>query len=187
VGVLLLFLIKIFIRWHVFLDSIQKIPMIPKAKTSTLRLTSPLFKDGGEIPSRYTCEGENINPPLQIANIPPETKCLAIIVEDPDAPKGLFVHWIAWDIPVTTLIGEDSAPGTPGINGFKHLHYGGPCPPAGTHRYFFKIYALSQPLGLAKGSDMQSLLEAMDDHVIGYGELVGLYGKKNPPASRKAV
>jgi Raf kinase inhibitor-like YbhB/YbcL family protein len=152
--------------------------MISNTKTGLLRITSPAFTDNGNIPPKYTCEGDNINPPLNIAGIPPGTKSLAIIVEDPDATKGTFDHWVAWNIPVTTMIEEDSAPGTPGINGFKHLHYGGPCPPSGKHRYIFKVYALTKMVELPKGSNKESLQEEMEEYIIGYGELTGLYSKK---------
>lgn len=158
--------------------SVIKIPMILNTKTGLLHISSMAFKDHGSIPSKYTCEGENINPPIDIAGIPLGAKSLAIIVEDPDATKGIFDHWVTWNIPVTAIIEEDSAPGIPGINGFKHLHYGGPCPPSGKHRYIFKVYALSAMLGLPKGSNKESLQEEMEPFIIGYGELTGLYSKK---------
>src|ERR1051326_9359513 len=100
------------------------------------------FSKGGHIPRKYTCEGENVNPPLEISGVPKSTKTLAIIVEDPDAPRGVFYHWLIWNIPPNEPIDENSVPGSSGKNSFGKTGYGGPCPPSGTHRYFFKVYAL---------------------------------------------
>ena len=107
-----------------------------------LNISSIAFKADEMIPSKYTCDGVNINPPLDIKDIPEKAKCLALIVDDPDAPIGVWVHWVVWNIPVTHHIKENEVHGTEGINDFQQQHYGGPCPPSGTHRYFFKVYAL---------------------------------------------
>lgn len=143
-----------------------------------LNISSPAFEDGGMIPALYTCEGKNINPPFEIGGIPEEAKCLAIIMDDPDAPAGTWVHWLVWNIPVTHHIRENHAPGMEGINDFQKPNYGGPCPPSGTHRYFIKIYALDALLDLPASSSKNLLEKAMSEHIIGFGELTGLY-KRN--------
>jgi Raf kinase inhibitor-like YbhB/YbcL family protein len=143
-----------------------------------LIISSSVFKEGEMIPAKYTCDGTNINPPLAIAGIPEEAKSLAIIVDDPDAPAGTWVHWVAWNIPVTHHLKEDHVPGLEGINDFGDQHYGGPCPPSGTHRYFFKIYALDAILDLPVKTRKEQLERAMSEHIIGFGELTGLY-KRN--------
>lgn len=142
-----------------------------------LTITSPAFKHGKSIPARYTCDGNNINPPLQIAGIPKETASLALIVDDPDAPKGVWVHWLLWNIKPTHEIRENSIPGTEGISDFKQHHWGGPCPPAGVHRYFFKVYALDSLLDLESSSVKSRLEAAMAGHILAQGELVGLYSR----------
>jgi Raf kinase inhibitor-like YbhB/YbcL family protein len=113
-----------------------------------LDISSTAFKIGEMIPARYTCDGANINSPLDIKDIPEEAKCLALIADDPDAPIGTWVHWVVWNIPVTHHIKKSKIHGTEGINDFQKHHYGGPCPPSGTHRYFFKVYALDALLDL---------------------------------------
>src|SRR5205809_749524 len=102
-----------------------------------LNVVSLAFSQGGHIPKKYSCEGENVNPPLEISNLPAETKTLAVIVEDPDAKQGIFDHWIAWNIPPDEPITENSVPGINGLNSFGTEGYRGPCPPSGSHRYFF--------------------------------------------------
>ena len=117
-----------------------------KEENNDLVISSPAFENDGDIPSKYTCDGEEINPPLKIANIPGEAKTLALIVEDPDASKGVFDHWLVWNIEPTGNIAEDSVPGTVGINSFGNTGYGGPCPPSGSHRYYFRLFALDSNL-----------------------------------------
>ena len=136
------------------------------------------FRNGEMIDKRYTCEGKNINPRLVLENIPPEAKTLALIMDDPDAPGGDFVHWVVFDIPVTKIIEEDSIPGKQGLNDFKRMNYGGPCPPSGTHRYYFKIYALDGELNLEQGVTKSTLESAMVGHTLAQTELMGLYRKK---------
>lgn len=143
-----------------------------------LVISSTAFVAGGMIPSKYTCDGENISPPLDIAHIPGEARCLALIADDPDAPVGTWVHWLAWNIPVTHHISENEIHGMEGINDFQQHHYGGPCPPSGTHRYYFKIYALDELLDLPPKTRKSHLEKAMSEHIIGFGELMGLY-KRN--------
>jgi Raf kinase inhibitor-like YbhB/YbcL family protein len=140
-----------------------------------LTISSPAFGNKQLIPQKYTCEGENINPPLIIENVPAETKTLVLIMEDPDAPVGLWIHWVVWNIPPTSKIDENSVPGTEGLNTAGEHAYGGPCPPSGTHRYFFKVYALDAKLDLGVTSQKKDVEKAMQSHVIAVGELVGLY------------
>lgn len=141
-------------------------------------ISSPVFKANEMIPAKYTCDGIDVSPPIDISDIPEETKCLALIMDDPDAPVGTWVHWVAWNIPVTHHIKEDDVHGVQGMNDFIQHRYGGPCPPSGTHRYFFKIYALDALLDLPRSTKKIQLEKAMNEHIIGFGELVGLY-KKN--------
>lgn len=143
-----------------------------------LQVTSPAFECDGLIPEKYTCDGENISPPLFIENIPLEAKCLVLIVDDPDAPHGNWIHWLAWNIPVTHHLHENEIHGIQGLNDFNQHHYGGPCPPSGTHRYCFKIYALRELLDLSAGSRKIQLEKAMSEHIIAFGELVGSYTRK---------
>jgi Raf kinase inhibitor-like YbhB/YbcL family protein len=142
-----------------------------------MKLTSPEFKDNSNIPSKFTCEGEDINPALVIENIPQGTKSLALIVDDPDAPAKTWVHWVVFDIPPVNRIEENSVPGKQGINDFGRLDWGGPCPPSGTHRYFFKIYALDTMLALKEGAGKKALERDMEGHILGRAELIGLYKK----------
>lgn len=146
-----------------------------------LTISSPAFAAGGYIPAKYTCDGEDVNPPLRLAAVPPRTKSLALIVDDPDAPVGTWVHWVVWNIPPeTTEIPENSLPAgaVQGINDFRRPRYGGPCPPSGAHRYFFKVYALDTLLGLDAGATRAQLESAIRGHVIGQGEIVGLYRRQ---------
>ena len=144
-----------------------------------LIISSTAFQNNGMIPSKYTCEGANINPPLKISGIPANAKSVAIIVDDPDAPKGTFDHWVTWNIKPAETIAENSAAGTAGKNGMGKDGYTGPCPPSGTHHYHFKVYALDQVLDLREGADKKALENVMKDHIVAYGELIGLYEKKN--------
>lgn len=140
-----------------------------------LRITSTAFQNKEFIPIKYTCEGMDVNPPLHIEHIPEEAKCLALVMDDPDAPKGTYVHWVAWNIPLTHHIIENESLGIEGINDFQQHHYGGPCPPSGTHRYFFKVYALDALLDLPDHTTKVQLEKTMSKHIIAFGELIGLY------------
>jgi Raf kinase inhibitor-like YbhB/YbcL family protein len=142
-----------------------------------LKVISTVFSHNGHIPPKYTCEGENINPPLKVENIPAGAKTLALIVEDPDAPRGTFDHWIVWNISPNEAIAEGSTPGINGTNSFGKTGYGGPCPPSGVHRYFFKVFALDTELDLLGGSAKNELLDAMKGHVLASAEVMGLYQK----------
>lgn len=145
--------------------------------SSPLTVTSSAFEANQMIPAKYTCTGENISPPITIGGIPEGTQSLALIMDDPDAPNGDFVHWVMWNIPVNTLIPEDFAPGSQGLNGAKENKYTGPCPPSGTHHYHFKVYALNSKLDLPANTDKEALLKAMEGHVLSSGELVALFKK----------
>ncbi|MFC1808924.1 YbhB/YbcL family Raf kinase inhibitor-like protein [Candidatus Omnitrophota bacterium] len=140
-----------------------------------LQIESMAFKNNEFIPTKYTRFGENINPPLRISNIPDATKSLVLIVDDPDAPSKTWVHWVVFNIPVVDVIEEKSAPGIQGKNDFGNNQYDGPQPPSGTHRYFFKLYALDIMLSLADGSTKEMVLVAMEENVIAQAQLVGLY------------
>lgn len=146
---------------------------------TSLSISSTAFAAGGMIPSKYTCDGANVNPPLDIEGIPDNAKSLALIVDDPDAPAGTWVHWVVWNIPVASHLNENEAPGTQGTNDFNRRNYGGPCPPSGTHRYFFKVYALDAMLNLPDNTGKSQLLKAMEGHIVASGELMGLYQRKH--------
>jgi Raf kinase inhibitor-like YbhB/YbcL family protein len=141
-----------------------------------LKVKSPAFEHGKLIPKKYSCDGQDINPPLTIEGIPKEAKTLVLALDDPDAPSGTFDHWIVWDIPAsTTKIAENSVPGKEGFNSARQTGYMGPCPPSGTHRYFFKVYALDIELNLGLGSKKKDAEKVMQGHVLAKGELMGTY------------
>ena len=144
-----------------------------------VKLTSSIFGHNQAIPRKYTCQGEDVSPPLTIEGIPAGTKSLALIVDDPDAPFGTWVHWVVFNIPLTTEIKENTIPGKQGRNDFGKNDYGGPCPPSGTHRYFHKIYALDTFLELKEGTTKKALEKTMEGHILDKTELIGLY-KKTP-------
>ncbi|PIR46460.1 MAG: YbhB/YbcL family Raf kinase inhibitor-like protein [Candidatus Vogelbacteria bacterium CG10_big_fil_rev_8_21_14_0_10_45_14] len=133
------------------------------------------------MPSQYTCDGENISPPLEISGAPEETESFALIVDDPDAPGGVWDHWLAWNIPEDTAVIEEGVapPGKAGTNSFGKTSYGGPCPPSGTHRYFFKLYALDSKLDIHSESPKNVLEGAMKGHILEQAKLVGLYRRSN--------
>lgn len=145
-----------------------------------MKITSSAFQEGGNIPSKFSCDGADTSPPLQITDVPSGAKSLVLIVDDPDAPSGLFTHWTAWNIsPQTSTIAEGSTPkGVQGTSDFGKSGYGGPCPPSGTHRYYFKIFALDRELDLPSGAKRRQLDAAMKGHVIAQGELMGRYSRK---------
>ena len=144
---------------------------------SLLEVTSPAFKSGELIPVQYTCDGVNMSPPIQVTGIPEDAACLAIIFNDPDAPIGTWVHWLVWNISPQKNIAQNKIDGVEGLNDFQQHHYGGPCPPSGTHRYVLKVYALDQMLDLSADTRQHKLEKAMSGHIIGYGELIGYYKK----------
>lgn len=141
-------------------------------------ITSSAFENNGLIPSKFTCDGNDVNPPLKIEGVPEETQSLVLIVDDPDAPMGTWDHWIVWNIPPTEEIEEDSVPGVEGLNDFNKHSYGGPCPPSGIHRYFFKAYALDTKLDLDPNSRKEDVERALEEHILSRGELIGLYRRR---------
>ena len=145
-----------------------------------MKITSPAFQQIGSIPAKFTCDGENMSPPLQITAVPAEAKSLALIADDPDAPGGLFTHWLVWNVPPQTgSIAEGSAPkGVQGTNDFAKSGYSAPCPPSGTHRYYFRVFALDRELDLRSGAKRSQLDAAMKGHVLAQGELIGRYTRK---------
>ena len=146
-----------------------------------MKLTSPAFENNGVIPVKYSCDGLDISPPLTLSDIPNGTESIAHIVDDPDAPMGTWDHWIFWDADPVETINEDSTPygAVLGMNSFKRLSYGGPCPPDREHRYFFRAYALDIKLQLPEGSSKGALLKAMENHILAESELMGRYDRKH--------
>lgn len=148
-----------------------------------MKIESPAFHHGGSIPSLYTCDGRDISPELIWRDVPSEAKSLVLFCEDPDAPRGLFVHWVVFNIPPSTLGlpqgvtgGELARLGAKqGCTDFGGIGYGGPCPPSGTHRYFFRLYALDTVLAFPEGSSRSQLLKAMEGHILSQAELMGTY------------
>lgn len=148
-----------------------------------MKLSTTAFDPGGMIPARFTCDGDDISPALSWQDLPAGAASLAIICDDPDAPAGTWVHWVYYDIPVQVSslpagvpnLERPASGGVQGINDFRKLGYGGPCPPGGTHRYFFNLYALDSVLGLAPGATKKQLLKAMAGHVLEHAELMGRY------------
>jgi len=150
-----------------------------------MKLTSPAFRHMSDIPKKYTCQGEDISPPLRIADVPKNARSLVLIMEDPDVPKyiredGMWDHWIVFNIPPqTTEIPEaENPPGTPGRNTRGTNKYQGPCPPDRKHRYFFKLFALDVMLSLKEGSTKKEVESAMQGHILAQAELIGLYEKR---------
>jgi len=145
-----------------------------------MKLTSSAFREGESIPSKFTCDGGNTSPPLEISDVPSGAKSVVLIADDPDAPGGLFTHWLVWNIlPQTNSIAEGSAPrGMQGRNDFGKSGYGAPCPPSGMHRYYFRVFALDRELDLRSGAKRSQLDAAMKGHVIAQGELIGRYARK---------
>jgi Raf kinase inhibitor-like YbhB/YbcL family protein len=155
-------------------------------QTVSFELTSPAFAAGESIPRKYTCDGEDISPPLQWSDPPQGTRSFALIADDPDAPVGTWVHWVLYNLPVEARTLSEAVPSDAdlpdgsrnGQNGWRRLGYGGPCPPSGTHRYFFKLYALDTVLDLAAGANDKHLLGAMEGHLLAQAELMGVYTRQ---------
>ena len=147
-----------------------------ESETTTMNVTSPAFEDGEPIPTKHSCNGVNTSPQLDIANVPEATATLVLLMDDPDAPGGTWDHWIAYDIEPTGVIAEgDDSVGTSGLNSWTETGYGGPCPPSGTHRYFFKVFALDTALGLGEGSNKATVIAAMEGHVLSQATLMGTF------------
>lgn len=145
-----------------------------------MKFLSPAFKHNEYLPSKYTCDGDNLNPPLSIDKVPENAQSLVLIVDDPDAPRGTWLHWTCWNIdPKTTQIPENSVPqgAVEGMTDSGTTGYSGPRPPSGTHRYFFKLYALDTKLDLPHGAPLNELLKVIDNHIIEKVEFIGLYSR----------
>ncbi|MCX7726443.1 MAG: YbhB/YbcL family Raf kinase inhibitor-like protein [Chitinispirillaceae bacterium] len=158
-----------------------------KAKEGgVMKLTSKAFQHEGMIPSVYTCDGEDISPPLEWTDVPSNVKSFALICDDPDAPMGTWVHWVIYNIPADSRSLEEKVPTLEvlknetcqGINDFRKVGYGGPCPPSGVHRYFFKLYALDTTLKPEKGVTKDKLLKMMKGHILAEAQLMGKYSRK---------
>ena len=158
-----------------------------KNQTDTMQLTSAAFAEGAAIPAKYTCDEKNVSPPLKWNAVPPATKSLVLIADDPDAPVGTWVHWVLFDLPAGTSELQEDQPKTQylpggakqGLNDFRTLGYGGPCPPPGKpHRYFFKLYALNTQLELKAGARKKDVEHAMANHILAQTQLMGTYKRK---------
>jgi len=178
IGVVLIFFVIGGIIYFKF--SSQTLPSFFEiSQKNSMKISSPAFSNGDVIPKKYTCDGENISPPLKIENPPSKTKTFVLIVEDPDAPFGVFTHWIVWNIPSTTeFLAEGSVPkeAVEGVNDFGKRGYGGPCPPPHSlHRYFFKLYALDDKIELPFNIKKELLERAIKQHIISKAEFFGVY------------
>lgn len=149
----------------------------------TFALTSPAFSNGQPIPRKYSCDGMNISPPLKWNSVPQDTQSFALITDDPDAPSGTWVHWVIYNIPLSSKELPEHVPNhaqlpdgsLQGMNSWPKLGYGGPCPPSGTHRYFFTLYALNCALAIPSGASKDTLLAKMKGHILEQAELMGTY------------
>lgn len=151
-----------------------------------IKITSSAFEDGALIPAKYTCDGEDVSPPLQWEAVPEGTKSIALISDDPDAPVGTWIHWVLYNLPAEVkelaeaVPADETLPGgaRQGTTDFGRIGYGGPCPPSGTHRYFFKIYALDTEIDLPAGAGKRELLNAIEGHILAQGQLIGKYKRQ---------
>lgn len=168
--ILICFAALLFIFWPKFVSP-----------SSNLKINSPAYQNGSEIPDKYTCNGENISPSLEIGDVPEGTKSLSLIMSDPDAPARTWIHWVVWNIPPeTTTIAENSIPtnASMGTNDFGQQNYGGPCPPSGIHRYVITVYALDTTFDMPKSTTAKQLEGSMAGHTLEKTELTGLCSKK---------
>jgi Raf kinase inhibitor-like YbhB/YbcL family protein len=157
-----------------------------KGAKMAIEVTSSAFEDGDAIPARYTCDGLDVSPSLSWGSATDGTRSLALIADDPDAPGGTFVHWVIYDLPPDTQGLPEDVPNqqtlpsgaAQGVNGAGSVGYIGPCPPGGTHRYFFKLYVLDTELGLGGGATKDEVLDAMEGHVLAEGQLMGTYRRR---------
>jgi Raf kinase inhibitor-like YbhB/YbcL family protein len=157
-----------------------------EGEANAMKLESSAFTNEGMVPSKYTCDGNDVSPPLSWSGAPSGTKSFALIADDPDAPMGTWVHWVVWNIPPSTDKLAENVPADrrlddgmrQGINDFKRAGYGGPCPPGGKHRYYFKLYALDTQLSLGESTGKVALEKAMKDHVLAEAQLMGRYERK---------
>jgi len=157
--------------------------MIAGGKNMDIIIKSPAFVPGGKIPGKYTCDGMDISPPLTWTSGPEGTKTFALICDDPDAPMGTWVHWVLFNLPADITEFRENVPperelesgAKQGMNDFRKIGYGGPCPPGGVHRYFFKLYALDKKIDLEAGATKAELLKAMEGHILAEGQIMGRY------------
>ncbi|HPC94332.1 MAG TPA: YbhB/YbcL family Raf kinase inhibitor-like protein [Sedimentisphaerales bacterium] len=157
-----------------------------RSRNMTISVSSPAFQEGGMIPAKYTCDGDDLSPPLQWAEVPEAAKSIALICDDPDAPVGTWVHWVMWNIPPSVADLTEGVPPQPelpdgsrqGISDFGRPGYGGPCPPSGTHRYYFTVYALDAMLDLPASTRKADLIKAMKGHILAEGQLMGRYRRR---------
>jgi Raf kinase inhibitor-like YbhB/YbcL family protein len=157
----------------------------PKEDKLEIKLTSMAFKEGAPIPRAYTCDGVNVSPPLEWSGVPKTAKTIAIVCDDPDAPGGTWVHWVFYNLPADNIGLVENLPATEklaaggfqGTNDFQKTGYGGPCPPSGTHHYYFKIYALDSELPLKAGATKAETMKAMEGHIVLQGQLMGTYSR----------
>lgn len=184
ISIAIILIIIIIVVW-ILLDLKENIAPIEQPivqqQIKNMRVTSPAFNHQENIPSKYTCDAEDINPPFVFSDVPAEAKSLALIHDDPEATAGTWVHWTMWNIaPDTREIKENIVPvgAVQGITSFGDYKYGGPCPPSGTHHYRFKVYALDTMLDLPASADAQTLEASMQGHILARAELVGLYKRK---------
>ena len=170
-------LVTVVVIFGVFYWFSTKDETVKQLPAKTMALTSTAFADGGTIPEIYTCDGSNISPPLEFSNIPEGTESLALVVNDPEAPSGNWVHWAVWNIPTSTVglhAGEKLSGAIQGLTSFGRNGYGGPCPPEGEHQYFFNLYALDTTLNLQAVYGIK-LEKTIESHIIQKAELIGKY------------
>lgn len=183
------------IQNNISVDTGNKLSVNIQPEDQTMKITSSAFENNTDIPSKYTCDGNNFNPPISISNVPEKAKSLTLIMDDPNAPMGTWTHWVLWNIdPKTNIIEENNVPpsalnsslpkeskafmaANQGNTSFGKPGYGGPCPPSGTHRYFFKLYALDTILSISPQSKKEDLEKAFGGHILDKTELVGLYSR----------
>ena len=159
---------------------------LPQTAQPAMQVTSTAFKEGQSIPRQYTCDGVNISPPLEWNGVPKSAKTIAIIADDPDAPSGTWVHWVVYNLPAENIGLVENLPltenlkagGFQGKNDFQKIGYGGPCPPSGTHRYFFKVYTLDSELPLKAGATKADIEKAMQGHIVAQTQLMGTYSRE---------
>jgi Raf kinase inhibitor-like YbhB/YbcL family protein len=157
-----------------------------RGQDMAISVSSSAFQEGGTIPAKYTCDGNDVSPPLKWTGAPEGTKSIALICDDPDAPMGTWVHWVMWNIAPSVRELAENVPPKPdlpdgsrqGISDFRRPGYGGPCPPSGVHRYYFKVYALDTVLDLPTGAKKADLLKAMKGHILTEGQLMGRYSRR---------
>jgi Raf kinase inhibitor-like YbhB/YbcL family protein len=180
VGIAFLVAVMLLAGWVFYTMRTQHTDDSIKLKASNMQIMSTAFGNNEAIPQKYSCQGEGVNPPLEIKDVPGGAKAMAVVVDDPDAPSGTFVHWVAWNFgPTVAQVAENSVPEgvTQGSNGAGKAVWYPLCPPSGTHHYHFKLYALDEKLSLQEGATKSELVDAMKGHIVAQTELVGTYEK----------